>query len=78
MMQGGGGERGVLLISILAGDEEEASCGVTLINEGVTVEGGCATVQFTSCGMVDSFMCRLNRDPFKPCESFTHLSVHST
>lgn len=63
------GERVVERRTLFVCDEEEGSCGVNLINEGVTVEGDCATIQFTSCGRVDSFMCRLNRDPFKPCRS---------
>ena len=38
---------------MLAGDDEEDSCGVNLINEGVTVSGDCVRVQFTGCGGVE-------------------------
>lgn len=44
------------------------SCGVNLINEGVTVMGDCARIQFTGCGPVQSYRCRLDSGTFKPCE----------
>ena len=49
-----------------AGDDN--SCGVTLINEGVEVMGDCVRIQFTGCGAVQSFRCKLNKEPFKFCE----------
>ncbi len=49
-------------------DGNPGSCGVNLINEGVIVNEDCARIQFTGCGPVESYLCKLDRDPFKPCE----------
>ncbi len=50
------------------GSSNESFCGVNFINEGVTVDKDCANVQFTSCGPVDSFRCKLNGGSFALCE----------
>ena len=45
-----------------------AICTVHLINDGVTVDGDTATVEFTSSGPATSFQCNLDRGDFIPCE----------
>ena len=42
------------------------------INDGVTVDGNHATVEFTGAGEFDTFVCNLDRKRFKPCEE-VHL-----
>ena len=39
-----------------------------LINDGVTVNGGTATVEFTGSGPTASFLCNLDGHGFSPCE----------
>jgi len=60
-----------LRIIMCSGGDEDSSCGVNLINEGVTVSGDCARFQFTRCGMVESYQCKLNKGDFKTCEQLT-------
>ncbi len=72
--------------NVIAGDDgNPGSCGVNLINEGVIVNEDCARIQFTGCGPVESYLCKLDRNPFRPCELFIeanyllaplHLSPH--
>ena len=57
-----------MTLFMLAGDDEEDSCGVNLINEGVTVSGDCVRVQFTGCGGVESYQCKLNDGSFTTCK----------
>ena len=42
-------------------------CTVHLINDGVTVFGDSATVEFASTGPTTSFVCSLDRQAFTPC-----------
>lgn len=48
------------------------------INDGVTVDGNNATVEFTGTGVFDTFVCNLDRKGFKPCEdlSATDTTLH--
>ena len=43
-------------------------CTVHLINDGVTVNGNTATVEFASSGPTTSFQCSLDRQSFTACE----------
>ena len=43
-------------------------CTVHLINDGVTVNGNTATVEFASSGPTTSFQCSLDRQGFTACE----------
>lgn len=45
-----------------------AICTVHLINDGVTVVGDTATVEFTGSGPATFFQCSLDRQDFSPCE----------
>ena len=49
-------------------ESDSGSCGVNLINEGVVVTGDCARIQFTGCGPVESYRCKLDKEPFRYCE----------
>ena len=42
--------------------------GVHLINEGITVSGRCAHVQFRGCGEIDHFRCKLDDRPITQCK----------
>lgn len=55
----------VLLVSRTG---NERSCGASLINVGVTVQEDCARIQFTGCGPVETYWCRLDRQFYRPCE----------
>ena len=61
---------------MLAGDDEEDSCGVNLINEGVTVSGDCVRVQFTGCGGVEAYQCKLNDRSFTTCKHDHGLAMY--
>ena len=39
-----------------------------LINDGVTVNGDTATVEFASTGPTTTFRCSVDRQGFSPCE----------
>ena len=39
-----------------------------LINEGITVSGRCAYVQFRGCGEIDHFRCKLDDRPITQCK----------
>ena len=43
-------------------------CTVHLINDGVTVDGDTATVEFAGSGPTTSFRCSLDGQSFSPCE----------
>lgn len=48
---------------------EEQACGAHLLNKGVTVTGGSATVEFSSSGIsVSGFRCSLDNAPLESCE----------
>jgi hypothetical protein len=48
--------------------EEEDFCIVHYINDGVTVDGDSATVEFQGTGDFDSFLCDLDRQGLEPCK----------
>ena len=39
-----------------------------LINEGITVSGRCAHVQFRGCGEIDHFRCKLDGGSYERCK----------
>ena len=43
-------------------------CTVHLINDGVTVNGNTATVEFASVGPATTFQCSLDSQSFSACE----------
>ena len=43
-------------------------CTVHLINDGVTVNGNTATVEFASAGPATTFQCSLDSQSFSACE----------
>ena len=45
-----------------------------LINDGVTVNGDTATVEFAGSGPTTTFRCRLDRQSFSPCE-LVHVQI---
>ena len=48
---------------------EGTACGAHLINEGVNVNGGRATIEFSSSGSpVSDFLCSLNQAPPESCK----------
>ena len=49
------------------------SLGVHLINEGITVSGRCAHVQFRGCGEIDHFRCKLDGGSYEQCEFISIL-----
>ena len=55
-------------------------CTLHLINDGITVTGDSATVEFTGRGPIEEYYCRTNRDDYYLCEyaSSMSLSTHST
>lgn len=58
----------MLVLCNLGDDDTAGSCGVNLINEGMEVSGECVRVQFTGCGPVQSYQCKMDKKPFTPCE----------
>ena len=60
-----------------AGDDggTAGSCGVNLINEGMLVTGDCVRIQFTGCGSVQSYQCKMDKEPFKTCEFMYRLQT---
>ena len=48
--------------------ETKGFCLVHFINNGVTVDGNNATVEFIGTGEFDTFNCNLDRKGFEPCE----------
>ena len=48
--------------------EEEDFCLVHFINDGVTVDGDTATLEFEGLGNFEDFLCDLDREGLQPCE----------
>ena len=54
--------------------ENNDFCTVTAINRRVTVFSNTATIEFGNTGTPTGFRCRLDRQPYLPCE----LNYHNT
>ena len=48
--------------------EEEGFCLVHFINDGVTVDGDSATIEFVGIGNFENFLCDLDRQGLEPCK----------
>ena len=49
-------------------------CATHLINGGTTVDGNTVTVEFRATGVVQDYMCSLDRGEYFPCESHSKLA----
>ncbi len=50
---------------------EPGICSVHLLNDGVTVSGNSATVDYSLNGPADGTVCSLDRQELEPCMSYT-------
>ena len=48
--------------------EEEGFCLVHFINDGVTVDGDSAIIEFEGIGDFENFLCDLDRQGLEPCK----------
>ena len=66
---GEGSERAEVSRRLTVSTEGTTACGAHLLNDGVSVNGGRATIQFSSSGIpVSGFMCSLDNAPLESCE----------
>ena len=48
--------------------EEEEFCLFHFFNDGVSVDGTTATIEFTGLGSFETFLCDLDREGLQPCK----------
>ena len=53
-------------------------CAVHLINDGITINGNTATVEYVTNGPTDKTVCTLDRQPFFSCELHRHNILYET